>query len=350
MMKTFFFAVAAVVALTACNKNGSTVDTPEMTKEMSVMAVNQKSMTKGYATGATFEDIAYDEIHAADPHATPRTMMLSTYLTPQNGTPGNYFVAEEFAVNDVDNLWHATPARYWPIGGTLDFLAYSVKNDFAEDKVHWDANNAAGSLSINVTPVYSQDDILFSSVSGRASSTGSAAVPMEFKHAQAWIEFRVCATKADVVMLNEITLENIYDCGDLNIKNNGGDALARWDFREYRSADRTVDDTFEVYGSTSGAPKYIIVDDGDPASDTDWEYLDMLIPEQGKTAIILKYELAGNDAGQQLTYRFDLDNENWLQGKKYVYDITMSVNEITIQPSVATWGEGVVTDVAGDII
>ena len=350
MKKTFLFVVAAVVALTACNKNGSTADAPEMTKEMSVMAVNQKSMTKGYATGATFEDIAYNEIHDDSPIATPREMMLSTYLIPQNGTPGNYFVAEPFAVNTEDNLWHATPARYWPIGGALDFLAYSVENAFAEDKVHWDADNAAGSLNINVTPAYTQDDILFSSVSGRASSTGSAAVPMEFKHAQAWIEFRVCATKADVVMLNEITLENIYDCGDLNIKNNAGDAIARWDFREYRAADKTVDDTFEVYGSTSGTPKYLIVDDGDASTDTDWEYLDMLIPEQEKTAIVLKYELAGNEDGQQLTYRFNLDKENWLQGKKYVYDITMSVNEITIQPSVATWGEGVVTDVAGDIL
>ena len=41
-------------------------------------------------------------------------------------------------------------------------------------------------------------------------------------------------------------------------------------------------------------------------------------------------------------YTYNL-NDDWLMAKKYVYHITMTLTEILIEPSVASWGEAIET-------
>lgn len=70
---------------------------------------------------------------------------------------------------------------------------------------------------------------------------------------------------------------------------------------------------------------------------TDCAYLDMLLPQQPKTAFVIRYVLAGSD--KVLEYVYDLTaagskSNKWLMGNKYIYDIDFVVSEITIAPTV----------------
>lgn len=325
MKKILFFAAFAAMAMTtACNKmdNPVRVDGPEQ----EIMLMSVADVTKGYVEGDTFVDSPYDKLHGQTPDGkTDRTMHLSAYLTPQSGLPSNYFVGEVFSKNangETDNLWHHNPKVYWPLGGTLNFLAYSSTTPFAGTAVNWDEENAASKLVLNVSEEYLQDDILFGAVNGRTTSNG-ASVAMTFNHAQAWIQFQIKVGDEDmenIVKVEDIVIKDLYTRGELTL-NGGATPSAEWNFRRETAIDKAMDDTYEVL-----APNFI---------PKDYVFMDMLVPEQPQTVFVMHYTLAGQDT--VLEYEFPLASANWQMGKKYIYQITINPYEITVTPTVTTF-------------
>ena len=330
MKKLFVFAaVAAILATVAsCNKNTPDVkvaDAPALGNEL---MVNSVALTKGYVTAAEFYDTAIAQLHATEPATTPRQMYLSAYLTPQNGEPGNYFVDEPFAINangETDGLWHHAPKIYWPLEGAMDFLAYSAQGRLTGTKCVWDEADASKKLILNISEAQSQDDIVYAAAA--RSKNQRESVPMEFKHSQAWIEFQMKASAADLVYIKDIVIENIYQKGELTITNTAGVAAHSWNFASYRAGNVVVDNNYELYD-----------EDGTNSLGTAVEYLDMLIPEQGQTAFVMRYQLAGQDT--ILEYRFPMTTSTWEAGKKYVYEITITPVEITVTPTVSAFTAG----------
>lgn len=343
-----FSAAVAALSFTSCNKE----DAPAMKNNVQneICAVNVAA-TKGYVTGAQFEDTPYDKIHEADPSSfiSPRTMLLSAYLTPQDSkaAPGDYFVAKEFAKDATDGLWHADPKVYWPLGGTLDFLAVSTKTAFPERNVSWDKDNASDEVVIYVTDKYTQDDIIFAGTTGKkVAETGAnpGNVALTFNHAQAWIEFQLKVADAEsenLIHVKDITIENIYKQGELTIIRKGASAEAEWSFRGEIAKDALMEDTFGVTAdSTDATPKQW------NTLTAEAQYMDMLLPEQEQTSFVMTYVLAGQP-DVELTYRYDLTKTstvNWEMGKKYVYQINCTINEITVTPSVTEFTPGTVTN------
>jgi len=344
-MKKFIYLAAAMAALTTLSASCNKEDGPHMTddqksfvnQEISFMNASQK--TKGYVTGATFFDTAIAQLHEDTPETTPRAMKISAYLYPQSGSEGNYFVDYTYSQDKDDEMWHHDPKIYWPLAGKLDFLAYSAKNDFDAKDVAWNEKKASESIVLTVLEDRTQDDIVYSSYAGRESSTGADAVPMQFKHAQAWLEFQIKVANSDMedkIAIEEIVIENIYNDGELTIENNSGDASAEWSFRKSQSKDVVFDDEYSLYGSQNA--DYSL----DNAIDSEISYMDMLLPEQAKTSFVIKYVLAGQP--NKLEYRYTLGTDNWLQGNKYIYEIQFNVNELTVAPTVKEYVDGVVTD------
>lgn len=348
MKKFLFITAAACVALVGCNKEADSVNIPahiagDGKQECSFMAFNDLSLTKGYVEGAVFADTPYNKLHK--PNYTPavddlpRTMLISSYLTPQSGFPGTYFKEATYKYSDTDNLWHNFNSEslapiYWPIGGQLDFLALSVTENIAEGELVWNEENVAQSLTLKAGDNFKQDDILFASVCGRKIGT-DPKVEMKFNHAQAWIQFQLNAGEPSnhaegIVTVRKVELVDIYSKGSVTVYNNLGKAFARWDFREEARKDVAMDDTYGV----TAAP--LVPKAGVEGEDTDAiGYMDMLIPEQQKTAFRITYTLKGQE--NVLTYLYELEHENWLMGHKYIYKIDFGTNEITVEPSVETF-------------
>lgn len=346
MKKIFLFAAAAaatLLSLASCNKNSeSSVTTGNLVPaELSFVNAAQ-TQTKGYLADETFFDVAIDKLHAGEAGAhevstTPREMRISAFLDPQAGTAENYFVDYTYA-KGADGLWHHDPKIYWPVAGTLSFLAYSTAIPFDPKDVTWNEENASESVVLNVLENRTQDDIVFCSVANRASTTANAAgsegaVPMVFKHAQAWLEFQIKVANAameDIITIKSIEIENIYNTGELTIENNAGAALASWNFRHEQKKNVVFEDNYDLYDAplTEGV-----------------QYMDMLLPEQGKTSFVITYTLAGQD--KELKYRYDLASSgtsNWIMGDKYIYEVSFVVNEITVAPTVKAYSNGDVED------
>ena len=348
-MKKFIYLAATAAALTSlpasCNKENAPASGNEQNFSLSrEIAVNTSAATtKGYVAGATFFDTAIAELHAGEAGApsdnkVAREMKISSFLHPQTGSEGNYFVDYTYA-KGADGNWHHDPAIYWPFDGTLDFLAFSSMIPFDAKDVAWNEKNASDNVVLTVLEDRTQDDIVFCSKAGCKSESGADPVSMQFKHAQAWLEFQIKVASEgmkDKLAIEEILIENIYNDGELTISNNNGDATAEWSFRKSQSKDVIFDDEYNLYGSQSA--DFSLVN----AIDEEISYMDMLLPEQSKTSFVIKYRLAGQP--NLLEYRYTLGTDNWLQGKKYIYEITFSVNEITIAPTVKEYVAGTVTD------
>ena len=320
MKKVFVFAAAlAAFALTACNEVSPKVDEPQ--QELAL--VNAAQVTKGYVEGATFVDSPYDKLHGQTPDGkTDRAMLLSAYLTPQSGAAGDYFVGQTFSKNangETDNMWHHNPKVYWPIGGTLDFLAISSTLPFSGTVINWNPDNAAQSVVLTVGDKYLQDDIIYGAVVGRTTNAG-APVTMTFNHTQAWIQFQIKVdddSMNDIVKINDITLKNIYTRGELTL-NGGSTPSAVWDFGRETAIDKAMDDTYQIL-----APNYISDQVG---------YMDMLVPAQAQTEFVMHYTLEGQE--NVLEYSYPLATAQWEKGKKYIYEITIKPYEITVNPLV----------------
>ena len=344
MNKTLILLAAAGVAFAACKKE-QVHDLVQQDQELSVMSFNHLN-SKGYVEGAVFADTPYDRLHRPNYTATvendARTMLLSAYLTPQSGIAGDYFTGKSFKRDGNDNLWHNYLANvkapiYWPIGGTLDFLALSTTTAIAAEDLAWNEENAAHSFTLNAGTAFKQDDILFSSVCGRKVGT-NATVDMEFQHAQAWIQFQLNATESGVITIKKIELQDIYEKGSLNVMNNLGNAVASWNFRKEMRKDVEMDDTYGVLNTP-----LVVKEGSEGGADDTIGYMDMLIPEQNKTSFLITYTLK-NQPDVELKYLYTLAHENWLMGNKYVYKINFGINEITVDPSVETFAGGNVSD------
>ena len=333
MKKMLFFAAVMAAAVVACNKPSN--DNPMLENEQMELALTNV-MTKGYVETAEFIDSPYDKLHGQTPDGkSERALMLSSYLTPQSGAPANYFVGEAFSKNangESDNLWHHNPKVYWPMGGQLAFLAYSVNIPFKGTAINWDEANAASKLVLDVSEEYLQDDILYSSVAAEtipAAGSGEGATPkgcvaMLFKHAQAWIQFQIKVGEASmnsIVKLKDITIQDLYTRGELTIVG-GADATSSWNFRKETAVDKAMDDTYNV----TAAANYI--------SDA-VQYMDMLVPAQKQTKFLMHYTLEGQDT--VLEYEYDLATADWQAGKKYIYEITFNPYEITVKPTVTAF-------------
>lgn len=365
--------------MVACNQKADVVVMPSSQQEIGLAAFT-KNATKAYGDGSyveanLFAGTLYNGLHTPDHSlsltaANARTMWISAYLEPQTGIAGNYFkeYTYKYAAGSPDNLWHnfvdvteggvVTPTLtpiYWPLGGSLSFLALSATNaNFAADLEFDDLNVAnkavlvpGSTLGDELKPSadpsavvlcndYKQDDILFASTPSRKVGT-QPTVDMTFKHAQAWIQFRLNATKDDVISIKKIEILDAYDYVNsvLTVENNNGDARAEWDFRKAVRKDIVMDDVCEICGDG----KFLEVFKSD---EENYGYMDMLIPEQPKTSFLVTYTLEGQP--NVLQFKYDLARENWLMGYKYVYSINFGVNEITIDPSVETFAGGDVSD------
>ena len=108
---------------------------------------------------------------------------------------------------------------YWPLGGTgsFDFLAFSTTLPATASWGDGDPtsdDDVAGLVVINYPSNYeapaagvkaTQDDLLYATTS---SSSRSTALPIEFKHALAWVNFMV---KSNIkVNIKKIELVNAY--------------------------------------------------------------------------------------------------------------------------------------------
>lgn len=255
-------------------------------------SVSAESLTKGVVTGSTLTDNVTGF----------RPLFISAFLHSQIGTHVPYFTGERFVRNGT--AWKHTPSIYWPMGGTMDMLFYSAVNEFGTGMVRWGTSNNAERMRLYFGSDRTQDDVLFGSLWGTASS-GSSPLNVSLEHSQAWIvfQFSLKAGALDLpVTLTRVVLTDTYITGILNVENAYGHPTHEWDFRSSEARDRVVEDPDGVYGT----PVTSVV-----------KSVRMLIPEQERKKVVVYYTVDGVEYSAER----ELSHSYWNAGKKYTYTL-----------------------------
>ena len=312
MKKLFVLSCVALATLASCSKSED-IEAPQAQKEIAFSVATDKS--RAPIEGTSFDD------------------GQKIYVSAYNSVSGKYFSGVAFSKKDGDT-WKA--GKYWPVNGVTSFLAYAATGDVTSftptwgdkyaDKVEFDISNGFFNSEAGAETPYI--DLLYAS-GEQAKEKDYKEVSMKFEHTGAWVVFNV-TLKDDLdnatVTLNTFQLANLFKGGKVVVDNTTyAGAKASWvfsgDAADYDVQSFTASTELTKGGYTFGA----------------------IIPEQNQTAIKFNYTLSSDNQAfdaQTVDFEYPLSRFNkWEMGKKYVYDITITFDEITINPSVEKWTE-----------
>lgn len=353
MKKLFVLSCVALATLASCSKSED-IEAPQAQKEIAF-------------------NVATDKSRAPIENATFPTS-LSMYVSAYNSVSKDYFKNVAFSYDQSRTTWKA--GMYWPINGVTNFLAYAftpaadtqttavmdaddakwgdtsganwaqqVTFDFGDKSLCYKPVAAGGSTVAD--PMTPYVDLLYAS-GEQAKEKDYTSVSMTFKHTGAWVVFNV-KLGADLtgakVTLNKFQLANIFKGGKLVVDNTTyAGAKASWDFEGVREADYDVQ-SFTALTELKADTKDPL---GNVTAKGDYTF-GAIIPEQNQTAIKFNYTLSSDNQAfdaQTVDFEYPLSRfDKWEMGKKYVYNITITFNEITITPSVADWESQTATNV-----
>ena len=288
MKKIYLSVLAAAVTFTACDKSETLNVENSKQQEVAFSPVNQP------ATKAPIETAAFPDDN-------------TIYVSASNNK-AKFFEAKTFKKDGA--VWKnyvgavQTPL-YWPLGGagSFDFLAYSTTiaatavwgdgNDATDDDVAgivtitYPANYTAPAVGVMAT----QDDLLYATTSSASRNT---ALPIEFKHALAWVNFMV---KSNInVNIKKIELVNVYTEGKFTVDQTQNTPVTSWDFSAATPSDKGIltyvdESTDNVYAS------FNIDGTAGHETATDHAFGDkgILLPAQPISNFKITYNLGGGD-------------------------------------------------------
>jgi len=391
MKKLFVILAVAAVTLVACKKEE--VKFAEQSGEMTFKAISNPATKAGELTGIAMPKtwgiyVAATQKNASGIKENPKFFAGTEQLfaTAEDDPTG---INTASATADA-RLWHASPDKiYWPLGGVkMDFLAYAMPktdhNAIASDATaapDWTAfwNNAstdaASMVSFNGVDTYAnQVDVLFAKANDRTSANSGAAkyVDMTFNHAQALLIFnvkvndvatnlinikeiefitpaRVAALQAAVAAHSPLTDSGLTDAdvtlktvGTFTVDNTRNTLAANWTYGDGACKKENYNMPAGVAGSKSASNLADVLDAKqlyDAVIPTNTKYAQLgetlLIPEQEKVNFTMKYVLGGN------TYYYTFNDLRgvWEKGKKYIYNIDITLKEIIITETVVDFVE-----------
>lgn len=344
MKKLFFIAALAGAALVSCTKNevAPSVQQDEITFLAPVVGAQTKVnglIGSTYNTGESF-----------DVWCVHNTSDISEW-------DGAVYFSDKPATYDNGlGGWALTPKYYWPATGKLSFVAMSpsIANTTTYDKTNGFSITTAWSQGADENAIV---DLMYSEpafnkakadYTGYEETTGDAnsykGVDITFKHALSYITFKV-KTAAEYTTtdfrLNSITLSGVYTTGTFTQK-----ATDPW--TEDTTSDPAKVGTYIAFTKSPGLPfdhSVAVAANAEATKEI------IILPQTltaGQQKITVNYEIstdnkAIDDADKvwiAQTQFADLKNsvvDEWEMGKKYVYTLSIGMQEIIFDPAVTNW-------------
>lgn len=314
MKKFFLIAASALMVFASCTKVNINYENDGQPQEIGVFAVN-KNMVKGAVSGSAFPE--------------DYVMMVSSYLADGDGTNGAYFSNKEFTGSESNSIWTWTGGQYWPVSAaTLNFLAVAPQVASAVTTSITDAGVATVTVESNEDNQY---DVMYAvgQATKDAGVAPNANVSMLFKHALSWINFNFKTTNTSgvAIKINSVTINGATVNGTLTVTStaytstNAQATRATWSATASETginvpgaaADFTLASDYETFGNGL-----------------------LVVPAQAENFVI-NYTITPNGGtAQTFNYTHTL-TDTWDMAKKYTYNVSITLTEITIAPSVDPW-------------
>lgn len=361
-MKKFFViaASAALALLTGCKKDITVTpaNLPDFQEEISIRSM--AGVTKSAINTTTFP-VGYD-------------MMVSAYKNvgahAGEDVSASYFEGIQFTKTG-DTWKSARGPKYYPIDGTLDFLAVAsagyktAGNGIAPTAVWGESGNVAKKVVLTVPANHEKfDDLLYASNNAQSSSPSGTA--MQFKHAMTSVCFTAkcnVAYNAETntgITINSITIDNAKHSGTLTISNpsaGGGTGTLSAEWSSLGSAQTHVAARVWAAANTGinpSEPALTGLNLGTTSkaiASYPFGEAYVILPPQGACSFTINYTIhngfmANNTTAQDNTVEYQITpTGNWEMGKKYIYDLQFSLTEIQIVPTVVDWDNQTATNV-----
>ena len=256
-----------------------------------------------------------------------RSLVLSASYTPTGGTASSFFSGITFTRGSGASEWSGSSKKYWPRGGSVDFLAYSTT--LGVTGVSW-GTNSTGSVQMTVPDNSTeQDDILVGAKHGQTQTSGSVSIA--FSHAQALLSFTGKADEAynasnNVgVTITSIVVNNGYFGGTLLATRSNSSISFTWSGLNNQKA--TVSVPGAAADLTTAAAS---VGQG------------IMLPGGQKPTITVNYRLhngkdaSGNAVNLDCSYTIT-PSANFAAGNRYEYAISFSEGEISVSGGLNAW-------------
>ena len=338
MKKLFLFSVAAL-AFCACSNDET---------------VSENNVANQQPKEISFSPLAKPNTRAAvDGTAFPTTlnMMVTAYqVEATGGSAGAYFDATPFkyqyaagATNSTANPsnWGGTPARYWPLTPAyINFLAIANANADNATDVTWGTNKADQVTIVMSDNSSDQRDLMYARGDGEVTQNTNALtfptkVDMQFKHAQAWIDFKVKANSdtENAITVKSITLTGAKYNGTYTVTHTGYNAKTG---QSVAGAWTNLGDAKDVAvpGWNAAALNTSLVTVGNGL---------MIVPDDAAAGDFTSFTIAYTYDGKDYSYTYTPASTNVEQAKHYIYEITFQLHEIYINPSVEDWKDQTAT-------
>ena len=363
---SFAAAAAALLAAVSCSLDSiSVLSDAVQPQEIGIRTLGSVPGTKSAIDGTAFPK-GYD-------------MMVSAFKNVgahagEDG-PADYFKGIQFAYDNASDSWKSTKGpKYWPLDGTLDFLAVASAgthnsgngtNLSAANICTWgDGNgNVAGKVAVNVLgPSGSDpfDDILYGAANAQGASTSGTGIA--FHHAKASVVFvakcNVACTVDDThnegITIKGITIDGASYAGMLTITNpaaggGSGSLTAAWSSlgssvahlpaRVWDSGNNGIKTNENALSSLNLGTTY--KDISVAANKFGEAYV--ILPEQPAVPFTITYTVHNGFKADgttpldvQLQYKYT-PNGTWQMGKKYIYQLDFNLTEILVNPTVVDW-------------
>ena len=361
MKKSLFFVAAAALVLAGCN-NDVTLD------ENTALAGSNTQKEIGFFPLSHSPKRASSTNHGAVEGTTFPTgidMMVAAWDQVANR---DFFEATNFKYKYANGssgaehtYWGGETPRYWPLSATyLNFLAIANANDNNVTSVSWGTGGSPAAYASQVVVSFldnyaydtKQHDFLYAIGHGEVTQSGNALtfvnngiVDMTFKHAQAYLLFNLRAADdaSQAIKIKDVEISGARFAGTATIRHENYNATSGqavhlfWSPSTQTAAYKSVLDNqtaaADEAGSFSLSTTYqrkgkIIVVPNMSAED--------IYADNGATKIKITYYLDS----KLYTYEYELDNDTYEAGKKYIYNITFKLHEIFINPEVEDWKDG----------
>ena len=314
MKKSLILLGAAILALVSCAKT-QVISTGSPSPIAFKAVVNNAVKADAQLEGTNLGDDYAMYVSAAQ-YKADGTIETPAYFTDAEFLPATTPVVPE-------NQYHANPQLYWPIGNAMmDFIAYALpqaKHGAPLATYPAVTEPVASMVTFADWNTYdNQVDLLYAVKNGATTATnaGAQTVNFAFKHAQALLVFEAKVNTGNIVTINSITMPNLLVNGNFVIDNTKNVLNAHWE------------------NLAAVATKDVVAQGADPAADNLEEALtsatyvqigsSLLIPQQPRINFTINYTIGANT----MDYTVNLPRGNWEMGKKYIYQLDITLNEI----------------------
>ncbi len=393
MKKTYLIiAAAALTALSACTKNEvrSISDEPSQITWQTV--IGPKS-TKALVDGNTF-DQKYKFKTYAFYNANGTTWPNKASLYIDNAEVSYH---KDAVSPFVANSWHADQVYYWPKGGSLTFISYTLADNDANgnakypDGVICTPNDGLKVAGYDVNTNKNLDFMVADIKSGQTANTTSEAgaatgVPTVFRHTLTQIvKFNVKTDKdykgttlakgSKVVTVNSIKIVNAFSKGNYQMEPNATTRTESWDKKtlsEKSTYEYAVYENGAIKGqevTTTGvdltneqkafmpqtfdAPSYTFTGQTEAEKALEKKTQAYIYAVKNVPHIEFKYTVdtytdasaKSTDVVTEYVALSDINKDGWGINKKITYNITISLagaqNELIIywDPTVEKWDD-----------